>query len=97
MSPHKKTTAKKPLKSQWYKEHRFRNRDVFEAFSEFYKEVVIIVEREVDLESLKSTSIPNVFKDHTWAPFLTSLVEVHDILIQKFLSNALMERDHFNC
>ena len=45
MSPCKKTTAKKPLKRQRYEEHRFWNRDVFEAFSEFYKEVVIIVER----------------------------------------------------
>lgn len=94
MSPCKKTTAKKPLKCQWYEEHRFWNRDVFEAFSEFYKEVMIIVERKVDLESLESTFILCVFRDHTWAPLLTGLVQVHDILIQKFLLNALVEGDH---
>ena len=64
---------------------------------DFYKEAVIIVEREVDLESLENTFIPNVFRDHIWAPLLTSLVEVHDILIQKFLTNALVEGDHLNC
>ena len=64
---------------------------------DFYKEAVIIVEREVDLESLENTFIPNVFRDHTWAPFLKGLVEVHDILIQKFLSNVLVEGDHLNC
>lgn len=97
MSPHKKTTAKKPLKRQQYEEHRFWDRDVFEAFLEFYKKAVIIVERKVDLESLESTFIPNVFKDHTWAPLLTGLVEVHDILIQNFLSNTLVEGNHLNC
>ena len=97
MSPCKKTTAKKPLKHQRYEEHRFRNRDAFEAFKEFYKEVVIIVEREVDLESLECTFIPDMFRDRSWAFLLIGLVEVHNILIQEFFSNALMERDHLNC
>ena len=49
MSPHKKTTAKKPLKHQGYEEDRFRDRDAFEEFSEYYKDAIIIVEREEDL------------------------------------------------
>ena len=64
---------------------------------DFYKEAVIIVEREVDLESLENTFIPNVFRDHIWAPLLTSLVEVHDILIWELFSNALIKGDHLNC
>ena len=97
MSPCKKTTAKKPLKHQRYEEHRFRNRDAFEAFKEFYKEVVIIVEREVDLKSLECTFIPDMFRDRSWAFLLIGLVEVHNILIQEFFSNALVEEDHLNC
>ena len=65
MSPRKKTIAKKPLKHQKFEEHRFHNRDPFEAFWEFYKEAISIVKREVDLKSLESTFIPDVFKDHT--------------------------------
>ena len=97
MSPRKKTTAKKPLKLQRYKEHHFRDRDAFETFSEFYKDAVIIMERDVDFGSLEGTFIPNVFRDRTWAPLLTCLVDVHHILIREFFSNAIVEGDHLNC
>ena len=97
MSPHKKTIAKKSLKCQQYEEHHFRNRDAFKAFMDFYKEAVIIVEREVDLGSLENSFIPNVFRDCTWASLLTGAVEVHNILIQEFFSNAFEEGDHLNC
>lgn len=97
MSPLKKTTAKKPLKRQRFEEDRFRNRDAIEAFSKDYKDVVIIVQREVDLPSLKSIFIPDVFKNCTWAPLLTGSVDVHHILVWEFFSNAVMEGDHLNC
>ena len=87
MSPHKKTTAKKPLKRQGYEEDRFRDRDAFEEFSEYYKDAIIIVEREADLRSLESTFIPDVFRDRTWAPLLTSSMDVHHILLREFLLN----------
>ena len=97
MSPGKKTTAKKPLKRQRYEEDCFRDRDAFKAFSEYYKDAIIIVEREVDLPSLKGTFIPNVFRDHTWAPLLTGSLDVHYILVRKFFSNAIVEGKHLNC
>ena len=65
MSPHKKTTANKPLQRQRYEEDRFQDRDAFEAFLEYYKDAVIIVERKVDFGSLEGTFIPDVFRDHT--------------------------------
>ena len=65
MSPGKKTIAKKSLKRQWYEENCFRNRDAFETFMDFYREAVIIVEREVDHGSLVNTFIPDVFRDCT--------------------------------
>ena len=42
-----------------------QNGDAFEAFSEYYMDVVIIVERKVDLPSLESTFILDVFRDRT--------------------------------
>nr|POE62139.1 hypothetical protein CFP56_40232 [Quercus suber] len=97
MSPCKKTTVKKPLKCQRFEEDWFQNRDAFEAFSEYYKDVIIIVEREVDLPSLKSTCIPDMFRDHTWTPLLTGSVEVHHVLVLEFFSNVAVKRDHLNC
>ena len=64
---------------------------------EFYKDAVIIMEREVDLPSLESTCIPNVFRDRTWAPFLSSLVDVHHVLVWEFFSNVVVEGDRLNC
>ena len=96
MSLHKKTTTKKPLKRQRFEEDHFRNRDAFKAFSEYYKDAVIIVEREVDLPSLENTFILNVFS-HTSAPLLLGSVDVHHILVREFFLNAVVEGDHLNC
>ena len=57
---------------------------------EYYKDAVIM-EREVDQRSLEGTFILVVFRDHTWAPLLTSLVDVHYILVREFFSNAIVE------
>ena len=97
MSPRKKTIAKKPLKRQRFEEDQFRNRDAFEAFSVFYKDAVIIVEREVDLPSLENTCIPDVFKERTWAPLLIGSVDVHHVLVREFFTNAVVKGDRLNC
>jgi len=97
MFPHKKTTAKKPLMCQRFEEDRFQNRDAFKAFSEYYKDAIIIVEREVDLPYLESTFNPDVFRDRTWAPLLIGSVYVHHILVREFFLNAIVEGYHLNC
>ena len=71
--------------------------EMHEAFSVFYKDAVIIVEREVDLPSLENTCIPDVFKECTWAPLLTGSVDVHHVLVQEFFSNAVVKGDRLNC
>ena len=53
--------------------------------------------REVDFGSLEGTFTPNVFRDRTWNPPLTCLVDVHHILIWEFFLNAIVEGDHLNC
>ena len=97
MSPRKKNTTKKPLRCQWYEKDRFQDKNAFEAFSEYYKDAVIIVEREVDLRSLEDTFIPDVLKDYTWVPLLIGSVDVHHILVREFFLNAIVEEDHLNC
>ena len=51
----------------------------------------------MDLPSLKNTCISDVFKDRTWAPFLTGSVDVQHVLVQEFFSNAVVKGDHLNC
>ena len=96
MSP-RKNTAKKPFRWERYKEDCFRDRDAFEAFSEYYKDVVIIVEREVDLRSLEGTFILDVLRGYTWASLLIGSVDVHHILVWEFFLHAIVEEDHLNC
>ena len=96
MSSRKKTIAKRSAKHLRYDNQRFRNGDDDSAFIEFYNEAVIIVEREVNLESLSYTFILEVFGDKVWGPFLIGFGIVCDSLIQEFLSNAIMEGDHLN-
>ena len=55
------------------------------------------MERELDPSSLKSTCIPDVFRDCTWAPLLIGSVDVHHVLVQEFFLNVIVEGDHLNC
>ena len=55
MSPRKKTVAKKSSKHLQFNDRPFRSREVFEAYTDLYNGVVIIVKREVDPESLSRT------------------------------------------
>ena len=64
MSPHK-LAAKKIAKRPRYSPDSFRNDDVNMAYIDYYKNTSIILERRVDIESLKDTFIPEVFKERT--------------------------------
>ena len=63
MSPRKKTVAKKYSKCLRFDDKLFRSRDAFEAHANFFSSIVIIVEREVNLDSLSQTFILEVFED----------------------------------
>ena len=54
MSPCK-TVAKKASKRPFHSTNSFRDEDVNNVYIEYYKDVVIIVERDVDLVSLENT------------------------------------------
>ena len=97
MSPRKKTVAKKSSKHLRFDNKLFRSRDAFEAHANFFSSTMIIVEREVNLDSLSQTFIPEVFRDWTWTKFLDGLTKVWDPIIQEFFSNVIVEGEHLNC
>lgn len=59
------------------------------AYTEFYSEAVIIVERELNLESLSHSFIPEVFRDRTWTPLLTGFGNVCNPIVRDFFSNEI--------
>ena len=96
MSPIKKKTTKKPSKRPRTSSDTFRNDDAYMAFNDYYKQAPIILERTVDLDSLKGTFIPDVFKERTWTKLLNSMGDVLEDIIQEFFANAIVEGDHIN-
>ena len=67
------------------------------AYNDFYKRATIIMERVVRMETLKNTSIPEVFKERTWTKLLNLSGNVFAKIIREFFANALMEREQINC
>ena len=58
---------------------------------------MIIVRREVNLESLSHTFIPDVFIERTWLKLLNGFIRVWDPVIREFFANAKVEGKHLNC
>ena len=65
MSPRQKSVAKKSSKRPRRSSDSFRNDDASMAIIDHYKRASIVLERTVDLESLKDTFILEVFKERT--------------------------------
>ena len=62
---HRKSAVKKIAKRPHYSLNSFRNDDVNMAYIDHYRNTLIVLERRVDIESLKDTFIPEVFKERT--------------------------------
>ena len=96
MSPIKQKTIKKSSKHPYTYLDLFQNDDADMAFNDHYKRAPIILERTMDLDSLKSTFIPDVFKERIWTKLLHLRGDVFEILIREFFVNAIVEGDHIN-
>ena len=55
------------------------------------------MERVFRLDTLKDTSIPDVFKERTWTKLLNPSGNVYTEIIKEFFSNASVDGDHINC
>ena len=73
MSSRKKPTAKKTTKHPRFSLNSFRNDDANMAYIDHYKKASIVLERSVDIESLRNTFIPEVFKERTWSKLLNPM------------------------
>ena len=97
MSHIKKNATKKPSKHPCTSSDSFQNDNVDMAFNDHYKRTPIILERNVDLESLKGTSILEVFKKRTRMKLLNPMGNVYKDVIREFFANAIVEGNHINC
>ena len=55
------------------------------------------MERVFQLESLKDTFIPEVFKERTWTKLLNPVGIVYLEIINEFFSNVVVDGDHIKC
>ena len=71
MAPTKHAATKKPsFKRARINSDHFKFADANMKYNDCYKEVTIIMEMVVHLESLEGTFIPEVFKERTWTKLL---------------------------
>ena len=66
-------------------------------YNDCYNKATIIMERVVQLKSLKDTFIPEVFKERTWTKLLNPVGVVYSEIINEFFSNASMDGDCIEC
>ena len=64
------------------------------AIIDHYKRASIVLERTVDLESLKDTFISEVFKEWTWTKLLNSMGDMFEVTIREFFANVFVEGNH---
>ena len=96
MSPTKDSTSKKSSKHPCPNSKNFRTIAADMAYNDYYKRATAIIEKVVRMETLKNTSIPEVFKERTWTKFLNPSGNIYAKLIREFFANAIMEGDHIN-
>ena len=78
MAPTKHAATKKPsFKRARINSDHFKFADANMKYNDCYKEVTIIMEMVVHLESLEGTFIPEVFKERTWTKLLNPVEVVY--------------------
>ena len=97
MSPTKHSTSKKSSKHPRTDSDNFNSIKANMAYNDCYKQATIIMERVVRLDTLKNTSIPEVFKERTWMKPLNPSGNVYEEIIREFFANATVDGDHINC
>ena len=98
MDPIKHAATKKPTSNSARTTfNHFKSAEADMKYNDYYKDKTIIMERVVQLESLESTFIPEVFKERTWTKLLNPVGVVYSKIIKEFFSNAAIEGDHIEC
>ena len=98
MAPNKHAATKKPTsKCARIDSDHFKSVEADMKYNDCYKDNTIIMERVMQLESLKGTFILEVFKERTWTKLLNPDGVVYLEIIKEFFSNASMNGDHIDC
>ena len=79
------------------KKHHFKSAEANMKYNDCYNKATIIMERVVQLESLKDTFISEVFKERTWTKLLNLVGIVYSEIINEFFSNATVDEDCIEC
>ena len=79
------------------KKHHFKSAKADMKYNDCYNKATIIMERVVQLESLKDTFISMVFKERTWTKRLNPIGIVYSEIIKEFFSNATIDGDRIEC
>ena len=66
-------------------------------YNDCYNKATIIMERVVQLKSLKDTFILEVFKERTWTKLLNPVRVVYSEIINVFFTNAAVDGDRIEC
>ena len=98
MAPIKHASTKKQTSK-----HARTNSDHFKStkadmkYNDYYNKATIIMEKVIQLESLKDTFILEVFKERTWTKLLNPVGIVYSEIIKEFFSNAAVDGDRIEC
>ena len=98
MAPTKHAATKKSTsKCACTDSDHFKSVEADMRYNDCYNKATIIMERVVQLESLKDTFIPEVFKERTWTKLLNPVGIVYSEIIKEFFSNAALDGDLIEC
>ena len=98
MAPTRHAATKKPSSKRARTDsNNFRSTEADMKYNDCYKDKTIIMERVVQLDSLKGTFILEVFKERTWTKLLNSIGVVYSEIIKEFFSNAVVNGDRIEC
>ena len=98
MAPTKHAATKRPTsKHARTDSDNFKSAEANMKYNDFYNKATIIMEMVVQLESLKDTFIPEMFKERTWTKLLNPIKVVYLEIIKEFFSNAVVDRDRIEC
>ena len=85
MAPTKHAATKRPISKRGHTDsNNFKSVEADMKYNDCYNKATIIMERVVQLESLKDTFIPEVFKERTWTKLLNSVGVVYLEIIKEF-------------
>ena len=98
MAPTKHAATKRPTSKRARTDSdNFKSAEANMKYNDCYNKATIIMERVVQLESLKDTFIPEMFKERTWTKLLNPIKVVYLEIIKEFFSNAIVDRDRIEC